>query len=476
MVNGRKLLKGGFVITMDRRRRLLPGADVLVEDDRIAAIGHDLPDGDAEVLDCRGSVVMPGLVDTHRHMWQTNLRAMLADWTLHEYMRGMRFSISPVLRPEDIGAGNHVGALEALNAGVTTVFDYSHSNNTPDHASAGVEALLASGIRAVYGYGFVPAPLEEPVFRTVEDRVADAKRIKSEYLSSDDALVVMGTALTETGLIPFSETVREIQATREMACISHSIHDGMYWGSSIGHGIKQLADHGLLGGPQVFVHCNSITPEDFKLLADNGCSIAHTPDTEMQMGMGRPVFGEARQHGVTSTVGCDIITLNGGDIVGQLRLGLQEARARVNDGYNQRGVMPLKLETSCLDALAWGTINGAEALGLGSRTGSLEVGKQADVLVISSREPNLWPLNQEPGSVIFHSHPADIETVLVAGKAVKRDGRLVGVDYNAARRRAEASRDWILQTVRETRGELLPPEDSLSLITLEETGRRNLRS
>ncbi|WP_417509733.1 amidohydrolase family protein [Microbacterium sp.] len=469
----KKLIKNAYVITMDRQRRTLSRGQVLIGDDKILEVGHDLPEDDAEIIDADGGIVMPGFVDNHRHMWQTNMRAMLADWTLHEYMRGIRFSISPVMRPEDVGAGNYVGALEALNAGVTTVFDYSHSNNSPDHATAGVEALLKSGLRAVYGYGLVPAPVEHAAFKTVEDRIADAHRIHDDLLPSSDSLVTMGMALTETGLIPWSDSVKEIEAALEMQ-VPQSIHNNNYFGVTVSQGVEPMHRAGLLHESQIHVHCNTSTPEQFRMLAGAGCTVVSTPDTEIQMGMGHPIFNEARKYGIRSTVGCDIITLNGGDVVGQLRLGLQDSRVRVNDGFNARKEMPLVLETSSMDALAWGTINGAEALGLGSQIGSLEKGKQADIIVISAREPNMWPMLEEPGTVIFHSHPADIDIVMVAGKIVKRDGRLVGVDYAGARRVAEESRDAILDAVRRTTGVVLPPEESMSLISMEETAVRNM--
>jgi 5-methylthioadenosine/S-adenosylhomocysteine deaminase len=243
---------------------------------------------------------------------------------------------------------------------------------------------------------------------------------------------------------------------------------------TVSQGVAPMHRAGLLGPSQIHVHCNTSTPEEFGYLADAGCTIVSTPDTEIQMGMGHPVFNEAKAHGIRSTVGCDIITLNGGDIVGQLRLGLQDTRVRVNDTFNARQEMPLTLDTSSMDALAWGTINGAEALGLGSVTGSLEAGKQADVLIISGDSPNMWPVNEEPGTVIFHSHPQDIDTVFVAGKVVKRGGRLVGVDYAAARAMAEDSRDWIMDAVMRTTGVVLPPEESMSLISVEETAVANM--
>jgi 5-methylthioadenosine/S-adenosylhomocysteine deaminase len=467
------LITNAFVITMDPQRRNLSRGEVLIGDDTILAVGHDLTRDAAEILDARGGIVMPGFVDNHRHMWQTNLRAMLADWSLHEYMRGIRFSISPVLTAQDIWDANYIGALDALNAGVTTVFDYSHSVNSPDHATAGAEALIASGIRAVYGYGLVQAPVEHPAFKSVDDRIKDANRLYNEVLPSSDALVTMGMALTEAGLIPWSDSVKELKASQEMG-VPVSIHNNIFFGSTVSQGVRPMYKSGLLNERQTHVHCTTSTKEEFTMLADHGCSIVSTPDTEIGMGMGRPVFAEAKAAGIRSVVGCDIITLNGGDLVGQLRVGLQDARGRVNDQYNARNEMPLSLEPRSIDALAWGTINGAEALGMGSKIGSLEPGKQADIIVIGGDGPNLWPLLEEPGAVIFHSHPQDIETVFVAGRKVKDGGRLAGIDYAAERRRAEASRDRILDAVRRTTGVVLPPPESMSLISLESAAVANL--
>jgi cytosine/adenosine deaminase-related metal-dependent hydrolase len=468
------LITNAYVITMDAERRTLSHGEVLIDGDRIAAVGHDLPRDDCEVLDARGGIVMPGLVDNHRHMWQTNLRAMLADWSLHEYMRGIRFSISPVLTAQDIGDANYIGALDALNAGVTTVFDYSHSVNSPDHATAAAEGLIESGIRAVYGYGLVQAPVDHPAFTSVEDRIKDAHRLRDELLPSQDSLVTMGMALSEVGLIPWSDSVKELEAANQMG-VPVSIHNNIFFGCTVSQGVRPMYEAGLLNERQTHVHCTTCTTEDFKMLADSGCSIVSTPDTEIGMGMGHPVFAEAKAAGVRSVVGCDIITLNGGDLVGQLRVGLQDARVRINDQYNARNEMPLTLEPRSLDALAWGTINGAEALGMGSKIGSLEPGKQADVIVISADGPNMWPLMEEPGIVIFHSHPQDIETVFIAGKKVKENGRLVGVDYAAARRRAEASRDRILAAVKENTGVILPPPESMSLLSLEAAAVENMK-
>ena len=139
------VFRNGTVLTVDAGRTVLSGHDVLVTGDRIAAVGVGLevPEGTEEV-DATGGIVMPGMVDTHRHMWQTSLRGYGADWTLTQYFVWNYLEWGKIFRPEDIHAGNLLAALEALDAGVTTTVDWSHGLQTPQHADATVDALTGN--------------------------------------------------------------------------------------------------------------------------------------------------------------------------------------------------------------------------------------------------------------------------------------------------------------------------------------------
>ncbi len=168
MSTQRTLIRGGHVLSMDPAIGELPQGDVLIEDGVITAVEPSVGDVDAEVIDATGHIVAPGLIDTHRHTWQTQMRALCADWTLTDYLFGIRFSVSPAYTAEDVHLGNLLGAVDALESGVTTILDFSHCNNTPDHADAAVTGLRDAGIRAVFGYGLLreqpdgPAPLRRP--------------------------------------------------------------------------------------------------------------------------------------------------------------------------------------------------------------------------------------------------------------------------------------------------------------------------
>jgi 5-methylthioadenosine/S-adenosylhomocysteine deaminase len=466
------LIENGYVLSMDDAIGELEQGSVLVEGDRIVEVAASVHAPDAERIDARGMVVMPGFVDTHRHTWQTALRAICADWTLMEYFRGIRLNISPEYTADDVYAGNYVGALEALDAGVTSILDYSHCNNSPAHADAGIAGLRDAGIRAVYAYGYYPSPVAEPAFASPAERIADARRVQAEHFSSTDALLTMGVAITEAGLLPWEDTVAEVRSARELDVLL-TAHTACVWGSQSTMGVRELQAHGLLDAAQVHVHCNALSDDELRLLADAGAKVSSTPETELQMGMGHPVIGRALALGMKPTLGCDIVSLNSGDMFAQMRLGLQFERAMRNDPVIASGAMPATLALGVRDALRWATANGAEALGLDARIGSLTPGKQADLILVGGDALNMTPRPEPVGSVVVQASAANVHTVLVAGQVVKRDGVLAGVEGARVRRLADESRERIFAAVA-AKGPLLPPEPEGFTDALNQLAEANL--
>ncbi|WP_048860378.1 amidohydrolase family protein, partial [Acidisphaera rubrifaciens] len=146
-------IRGATVVTMDPALGIIDPGDIVIDRGRIVAIGRDLTDWAVTVIDGRGMIAFPGFVNAHLHLWQTALRGIAADWTLDQYFGRVIGDIVRLYTPEDARIGNLAGALDQLNGGVTTLFDWCHIVNTPAHADAAVDGLLASGIRAVFGYG-----------------------------------------------------------------------------------------------------------------------------------------------------------------------------------------------------------------------------------------------------------------------------------------------------------------------------------
>ena len=465
----RTLIRGGRVLALDEGLDDLPIGDVLVEGDRIAAVAPHVAVDDARVIDARGHIVMPGFVDTHRHTWQTQMRGICADWTLNDYFLGMRLAISPAYSAEEVYFGNYVGALEALNAGVTTLVDFSHCNNTPEHADAAIDGLRTAGIRALHCYGFfASAPsLRFPDHAT---RRADFARVVRAHASTG-GLLTIGAALTEVGTIPWSDTVAEIEAARAVDARIVT-HTGCVWGSLITGGIKEMHAAGLLGAEQIHVHCNTLSDDEWRLLARAGVKVSISPETELNMGMGRLALGKCREFGISPTLSCDIVSLNSGDLLSQMRLALAYQRFVDNDPINQHGAMPQKLQCSARDALRWATCNGADACGLASQIGSLRPGKAADIVVVGGDSFAGRPSHDAAGSIVFQATAHDVRFVLVAGRTVKRDGSLVGVELGRTVARAEKSAEAVLARVRQVTP-VLPPR-AIPGVDFEAMARANL--
>jgi cytosine/adenosine deaminase-related metal-dependent hydrolase len=338
---------------------------------------------------------------------------------------------------------------------VTTLLDFSHCNNTPDHADAAVAGLRAAGGRAVWANGFFESsPFAPPHYATHEQRLRDLERIASQHFSSFDSLVTLGVALTEPGLIPFTETAAEIRAARALDALIVT-HMGCVW--SMPNGLFEMSRADLLGPDMVHVHCNTLTDEEWKLVAESGGKVSISPETEINMGMGRPAFGKCEEHGIKPTLSCDVVSFNSGDILTQMRVGLGIKRWADTEELNARGVNPDVVSTTSLEALAWGTVNGAETVGMGDRIGRLTPGLRADLMIVGGHTVATHPILDAAGALVFQTRPSDIRTVLVDGRVVKRDGELMDVDLPRLLEEADASAAAVVDRALQRVPELPPP-------------------
>jgi cytosine/adenosine deaminase-related metal-dependent hydrolase len=428
---------------MDPVLRDLQVGDVLVEGARIAAVAPAIDAGDARVVDVTDRIVLPGFVDTHRHTWETQLRGLCADWTLGDYAMGVRFTVAPHYEPDDVLIGNEVGALEALDAGITTLLDFSHIMRTPEHADAAVRGLERAGIRSLFCYGFFPIPGAD-AFADHAARFADFERVAHVHSGHD--LITVGAAMTEIPIVSAEDRVAEIETARRADArqVLHTTGRNL----ETARFTRFFAERGLLGDDQVHVHCNQMDDDEWRALAAADAKISVSPETELNMGMGNPVIGECRQYGLKPTLSCDIVALNSGDLFTPMRLALAHARSVDNAVALDGGEMPERLTYRARDALDWATINGAEALGCADRIGSITPGKQADVIVLGGSAFNQHPRADAVGTVVFQSGPRDVELVLVAGRVVKEHGELVDVDRSRLLAEAEQSASSILERVR----------------------------
>jgi cytosine/adenosine deaminase-related metal-dependent hydrolase len=441
------LIRGGAVVSMDAEIGDLPAGDVLIEDDRIVAVQPDIS-ADAEVIDAAGRIVIPGFVDTHRHTWEAAIRGCAPNATLDDYFVEVLDTFAPVYRPDDVYASNLAGALECLNAGITTLVDWSHINNTPDHPDAAVTALKEAGIRAQYAYGSANLSLADYWFDSaIQIPGDDVRRIRDAHFSSDGQLLTMGLATRGPGFCKDEVVTGEWQLARELG-IPITVHVAMGRLAGRFGMIKQLDALGLLGADTTYVHCCHFSEEEWQLVRDSGGTISVAPQVEVQMGHGWPPLLKALRLGLRPSLSIDVVTTVPGDMFTQMRAAFGTDRGRVNEAaFGPNEQVPKDVLTA-REMLQAATLDGAYVAGLEGRTGSLTPGKQADVVMLDARSVNMAPVIDPVAAVVLCADVSNVDTVIVGGEFRKRDGRLLA-DVDAAVARVQASSEYLTNAVAE---------------------------
>jgi cytosine/adenosine deaminase-related metal-dependent hydrolase len=447
----RLLLRGGSVVSMDPDVGDIPNADVLIEGDSIAEIGPDIS-ADAQEIDATGMVVIPGFIDTHRHTWEAAIRGCAPDATLDDYFVDVLDTFAPVYRPEDVYASNLAGALDCINAGITTLLDWSHINNTPDHPDAGVKGLQDAGIRAVYAYGSANLSLNDYWNQsTIAIPADDVKRIRDTYFSSSDGLLTMAVATRGPGFTVNDVVRAEWNMARELG-LPITVHVGMGRLAGRFGMIKQLEGLGLLGDDTTYIHCCYFSEEEWDLVRDTGGRISIAPQVEMQMGHGSPPIHQSRERGLRPSLSIDVVTTVPGDMFTQMRCAFGCERVRVNaDAWQKDEAIPAGT-LSARDTLEMATRNGAYTVGLEDLVGSLTPGKQADVVLIDATAPGTAPLIDPVAAVTLSADVSNVDTVIIGGKVHKRGGQLTA-DFAKARGLVEASRDHLMEETAKRRAQ-----------------------
>jgi 5-methylthioadenosine/S-adenosylhomocysteine deaminase len=412
---GRILLKGGAVLTLDPTLGDFDAGDVLIDGDRLAAVGRDLqaPAG-VSVVDASRMVVMPGFVDTHRHMWQGALRSILPDGLLSDYVRVI-LGARRHYRPEDVYIGNLASALGAIDAGVTTVLDWSHIGNSPAHSDAAVAGLREAGIRAVYAFGG-GAPGSDNRFPD------DIRRLRAEHFASDGGLLTLALA---GGL----DAGQWALARDVGARISVHVND-----------TGQLLPLARALGPDVTcIHCTQLSADEWRLLAKTGAGVSIAAPVEMQMGHGIPPIQAALDHGIRPSLSVDVETQMAGDMFRQMLavFTLQRMQILARQRAKEPNLPPLLTVRAVVEMA---TIQGARDNGLEARTGSLTPGKQADVILLDRDRVNVMPVNDAYGALVHGMDTSNVDTVFIAGRPRKWRGALVNIDLADIRRRLHDSR------------------------------------
>jgi cytosine/adenosine deaminase-related metal-dependent hydrolase len=438
MANNRTLLQNGCVITVDKALGNFRRADVLIEGTKIAAVGPDLGVSDAEIIDASNMIVMPGFIDTHRHLWEGILRNIGVDYPLEgevSYLAFVLNVLAPAYRPEDVYAGNLISTLGAINAGITTILDWSHIQASPQHTDMAIRALQESGMRAVFAYGPVWYEAMKP------EHFDWFKRAAKQYFSSKDQLLTLGLAPFGPEFSSLDDVKAHWQLARE--CDAHiTVHVGV--GTFGMHGkVAEAGKAGVLGPDTTYIHCTTLNDEEIQMIVDTGGTVSLACPVEMMMGHGIPPTQRFLDRGLRPSLSVDVETNVPGDMFTQMRgvIALQHALLFDQKLAGKENLPPFM---TAHDVLELATIEGARANDLADKVGTLTPGKEADIITLRTDQVNIMPINDPVGAVVWGMDTSNVDSVFVAGKALKRNGQLLNVDLDRTGRLLSESRDYVV--------------------------------
>jgi 5-methylthioadenosine/S-adenosylhomocysteine deaminase len=434
------VFRNALVVTMDDAHTVLEGADLLVMGERIEAIGQALAVPETAVeIDASGGILMPGMIDTHRHLWQTAMRGYGADWTLTQYFVWNYLSYGKHFRPQDIYAGNLLGAIEAIDAGVTTTVDWSHGLQSVEHGEAALEALQQVGGRAVLAYGNIHAgPWEwtaAPEFRAFAQALP-----RSDMLGFQLAFDVTGDPAYPEGAA--FDVARDLD-------VAVTTHAGV-WGATNDDGVRLMHEHGHMRPGNVYVHAATLSADSYQRIAATGGYASVSSESESSCGQGYPSSWALRAHGVPISLSMDTSVWWSGDLFSAMRATLSADRTREHLEAHTIGDTVTNISLRAQDVVGWATRGGARALGLDSAVGSLEPGKKADVVLIKNDDsPVMFPVLHPYGHIAFQAQRGDVHTVIVNGRVLKHQHRLLGTDLAKARTAVEQTVEHLRTTLGE---------------------------
>jgi cytosine/adenosine deaminase-related metal-dependent hydrolase len=495
--DGRKrrlLLKGGVVLSLDTRVGDFEKGDVLIDGKLIADVGPSISAPDAEVVDCSGTIVMPGFITTHHHQYETLQRSIIADgilqgaWPQESYGSVVQniwtagriadpakpgsfvWDLGRVpYDPEDCYISQLVACLSEISEGVTCGTDTSQANHTPEHTDAMIKGLMDSGRRMVFDYssgtnrsdeGF---PFEFP--GAMNDTTKGIGRIAKTYFNSRDQLVTLGFA-GSSGPAFQGASYTGWQLGRSFGALinTHTVGNPM--------GIVNAAAEARNGNDWsdvTFVHCtrwqdspvaqigpgssgypNGSQSRAWSICRDRGAHVSIANLIEMQMRHGMPPFQEALNHGILPSLSPDVDTNMTTDPFSLMRGAYCVQRGLANElafRESNPGGLPIPQLVTSRQVIEMATIAGAAANRILDKVGTLTPGKEADIIVLEARSINTWPMNNVPGTIVTMMNPRHVRDVLIAGKVVYWRGKLVGWDVDSLLRQIERARDRVLARI-----------------------------
>jgi 5-methylthioadenosine/S-adenosylhomocysteine deaminase len=428
---GEFVLRNGYVLTMDSRLGDIPGGSVHVRNGEIVAVGADVNPPNAEVIDASGMLVLPGLIETHWHMWNTLFRSFSGDETAHGYFPTVaRFGAS--MTPDDMYQGARLSAAEAINSGMTTVHDWCHNIRGREFAERDLAALKETGIRARFSYGWSQGQDDNDIIN-----LRDLEAIKQDWQKhSNEGLITLGLGWRgkfRAGPLPEKVYRAEFDAARSMG-LPLTVH--IQSRKNPPRQIEAHAKENLLGKDVQLVHAVWAEPDEIKMAKDAGATVSIATTSDMRIGFGLPPVSEFLSAGIPCGISVDTSALIGtASLFGVMR--------NVRDAENARTLNEIKLPARRV--LELGTIEGARSMNIDDKVGSLTPGKRADVIAVTTNALNMGAFIDPAHLLIGSALPENVDTVVIDGRILKRGGKLTSISAPAVVAEARSATEKIRQ-------------------------------
>jgi 5-methylthioadenosine/S-adenosylhomocysteine deaminase len=426
------IVSGGTVVTMDSGRAVIPDGSVAVRADSILAVGPraqiEARYRAAQMIDARGHLVLPGFINGHTHVPMTLFRGLHDDVTLNDWLYKYIFPAEAKnVNEEFVRWGTRLAAAEQIRAGVTTFADMYYFED------AVAEETKGAGMRGVLGETFIDFPA--PDNKSEAEMLAYTEKFLKRW---------QGDPLIHAAVAPHSIYTCSKKTLQDAAALARKYHAPIL--IHVAEMKKELEDSekangmspvqylekiGVLGPDIVAAHCIFVDEADRKLLAERGTGCVHNPSSNMMIASGVSRVPEMRAAGVAVGLGTDgpAGSNNDLDLMEEIDLAAKLAKISKMD--------PLALGAK--DVVAMATIDGARAVHMDKEIGSLEAGKKADLLLISLNEPNAVPMYDIYAQIAYSLKGSDVDTVVIGGRLVMRDRKLLTVDEPAV---LEKARDY----------------------------------
>lgn len=439
------VILGGTIITMDPATGIVEDGYVTISGTSITAVGRaselessgtwtgpptcartnadNADDGSsgkparssAHVLDARGMIVLPGFINAHHHLWQSILRGLGPNMAVREWVNECVSTYGPRFSPNDSYWASLLALVEAVDSGVTTIVNWAHNGNSLEHVDASIRAFRDSGVRGIYAFGsrILPNREHEMPYRMIEEAL-------ERLFDPGDPMLTPWLAPPEPGFGSSRSFERALEFARARG-LRLSIHLLESEAEMAARPLHVLSNADALGPGLLIAHAVHVDQTEIRLLAETRTPVVHCPVANMRLASGIMPLRDMLARGVTVGLGTDGLASNdSGDMFAVMKTALGMARASTRD--------PKVLSPD--EALYLGTMGGAKAIGMDHLIGSIAVGKKADIIIVNPQAINFAPVNDCISQLVLCGAPSNVHTVMVNGRVLKHEGRLLNVDLS----------------------------------------------